>query len=435
MFNAKRILFTLIIAMALALPVNAATVKFANNATSAVANVGGISDIDTSVTVTTGEGALFPAITSPDFFMATLIDTSGNKEIVKVTARVTDTFTIIRAQESTSARAFAADSIISNRLTAGTLNDTWTAIDANREQTLVNLKPAVNAAVNKLDIFTKSGGADPDATNILNVIIPDGSGYTARSRAAAYLSGTSQFILADATDYWSKGDLAAEIKTAWVYAIWDGTGIVWALAGYSGFNMVPTTTTVGDDDYFLLEAGSTYTRNNAHYCVCVGKIRYEYDTGDTPDHTIQATVENAPQVMWNPKSDYGYRSTLATTNTAVASITEYSAVSLVVKQSGKYSIRGNVSGGSDNSSNTNEIYGTIRTGSSTFGSATIKAAGRFFGPKGMIYNNIGISSVVYLNAGDTIHLGAGGTSIDGDFNIAGDNNLVGSTILNFNRVD
>ena len=300
----------------------------------------------------------------------------------------------------------------------------------------MNLKFAVNETVNKLDVFTKSGGAAPSATDVIYVPIPDVNGFTVRSRAAAYLSGTSQFILADATDYWSKGILDGEIKTAYVYAIWDANaGIVWALGGYSGFTRVPASVTETDDDFFLLEASSTYTKVITDYCVCVGKIRYEYDTGDTPDHTIQATVENAPQVMWNPKSDYGYRSTLATTNTAVASITEYSAVSLVVKQSGKYSIRGNVSGGSDNSSNTNEIYGTIRTGSSTFGSATIKAAGRFFGPKGMIYNNIGISSVVYLNAGDTIHLGAGGTSIDGDFNIAGDNNLVGSTILNFNRVD
>jgi hypothetical protein len=261
---------------------------------------------------------------------------------------------------------------------------------ANREQTLVNLKPAVNAAVNKLDIFTKSGGAVPDATNILNVIIPDGSGYTARSRAAAYLSGTSQFIMADATDYWSKGDLAAEIKTAWLYAIWDGTGIVWALAGYSGFNMVPTTTTVGDDDYFLLEAGSTYTRNNAHYCVCVGKIRYEYDTGDAPDHTIQATVENAPQVIWNPKSN----------NVSGADITEYSVVSMV---------------------------------GATYGSAAEKAQG-VGGGIASLATPAPVQCLVYINAGDTIHLGGSSLAASGNRTIYG-STFGNSTGLTIERKD
>jgi hypothetical protein len=149
-----------------------------------------------------------------------------------------------------------------------------------------NLKPTVNVAVNKLDIFTKSGGAAPDSTNIISVAIPDGAGHTLRSRAAAYLSGTGQIILADAGNYWSKGSLDGEIKTAWLYAIWDGTGIVWALGGYSGFTNVPTTTTATDDDYFLLEDGSTYSRSASHYCVAVARVRYQYDTSDTPDHTI-----------------------------------------------------------------------------------------------------------------------------------------------------
>jgi hypothetical protein len=115
-----------------------------------------------------------------------------------------------------------------------------------------NLKLVVNATVNKLDIFTKTGGAVPDATDYFTVDIPDGNGYTARTRKAAYLSGTSQFIMADATNYWSKGDLAAEIKTAYVYAIWDSAGgIVWALGGYSGFTRVPASTIETDDDFFL----------------------------------------------------------------------------------------------------------------------------------------------------------------------------------------
>jgi hypothetical protein len=293
-----------------------------------------------------------------------------------------------------------------------------------------NLKPYVNAAVNKLDVFTKSGGAVPDASNIITVAIPDGNGYTFRSRAAAYLSGTSQFIMADAANYWSKGSLDAEIKNAYIYAIWDANGgIVWALGGYSGFTRVPASTTETDDDFFLLEASSTYTKVITDYCVCVGKIRYQYDTGDTPDHTIQATALDAPQVMWNPKSDYGYQKNLATTNTSGSNITEYSAVSVVVKQSGSYLI--NVQArGIFVSPGYVAVY--IKTGSATYAAATLKGHG---------FNNGGTSSTApgilktYLNAGDTIHLGVVVTGTSGNREVYGDNATIGCTCLIFSRED
>lgn len=300
-------------------------------------------------------------------------------------------------------------------------------------QLIRNLKLAVNASVNKLDVFTKSGEAVPDATNIISVAIPDGTGYTFRSRAAAYLSGTSQFILADATNYWSKGSLDAEIKAAYIYAIWDGTGIIWALGGYSGFTRVPASTTATDDDFFLLEASSTYTKAVTEYCVCVGKIRYQYDTADNPDHTIQATVLDAPQVMWNPKSDYGYQKDLAADNTSASDIALYSAVSLVVKQSGRYLILCTVS-----------VYlaiitgyydATIRTGSSTFSSAltlTISQVGipSSFGTGGQA--QVAQSGSRYLNAGDTIHLGTSCIATTGS-----GNRRINSpaTSLSFMRID
>jgi len=381
---------------------------------------------------------------------ATLLD--GDKAFVTTTT----TFYIYSLDDD-SAAAESSPNIISPDTSAGDkrwilltyygISDTaftpaWDAVttispsknavydEMQQTQLIKNLKPAVNASVNKLDVFTKTGGAVPDATNVITVAIHDGNGYTFRSRAAAYLSGTSQFILADAANYWTKGTLDAEIKTAYVYAIWDGTGIVWALSGYSGFNMVPTTTTVTDDDYFLLEASSTYTRDNAHYCVAVAKIRYQYDTADTPDHTIQATVLDAPQVIWNPKSDYGYQKNLATTNTSGSDIAAYSAISVVVKQSGKYHITiktlgVNVAPG--------VIAAIIRTGSSTYASATLLAESTVNltanGEQASAY------AIRYLNAGDTIHHGAICTGASGNRSIHGDNTAVGRTSMTFHRTD
>ena len=102
-------------------------VKFANNAYSTLA--ASITSGATSVTLTTGEGARFPTLTGADYFYATLIDSSNNLEIVKVTARSTDVLTVVRGSESTTARAYAAGDRLEQRITAAGL-DAKEAADA-----------------------------------------------------------------------------------------------------------------------------------------------------------------------------------------------------------------------------------------------------------------------------------------------------------------
>jgi hypothetical protein len=95
--------------------------QFTNNAATTLAS--SILIGATSLTVATGTGALFPTLTGSNFFYCTLQNTAGTTvEIVKVTARSTDTFTIVRAQESTSASAFALGDKVELRLTAGEIN-------------------------------------------------------------------------------------------------------------------------------------------------------------------------------------------------------------------------------------------------------------------------------------------------------------------------
>jgi len=83
----------------------------------------GISAGDTSITVTTGTGSRFPALTAGDWFYAVLVDVSANREIVKCTARTTDTLTVTRAQESTTALTFAVGSVIRCTLTKQAFED------------------------------------------------------------------------------------------------------------------------------------------------------------------------------------------------------------------------------------------------------------------------------------------------------------------------
>jgi hypothetical protein len=93
---------------------------FTNNAGSRL--VAGISNVALSVQVAVGDGALFPNPTGGDFFLCTLSKiVSGietNREIVKVTARAGDVFTIVRAQEGTTAQVYAEADYIQLRSTA-----------------------------------------------------------------------------------------------------------------------------------------------------------------------------------------------------------------------------------------------------------------------------------------------------------------------------
>ncbi|WP_275156366.1 hypothetical protein [Citrobacter portucalensis] len=95
----------------------------ANNAQTVLA--AGISSTATSLTVNTGAGTLFPSpVTGTSFFKLTIIDaaTGSLTEIVHVTARNGDVFTIQRGQEGTVPRAWSANDIAANMMTAGTLS-------------------------------------------------------------------------------------------------------------------------------------------------------------------------------------------------------------------------------------------------------------------------------------------------------------------------
>src|SRR4051794_14848463 len=93
------------------------TKKFTNNAYSKLASP--VLSTDTSFTVQAGDGVKFPVLGAGDTCHCTLQKVDGTLEIVLVTARATDVFTMTRAQESTSAIAFNAGDRVEHRITAG----------------------------------------------------------------------------------------------------------------------------------------------------------------------------------------------------------------------------------------------------------------------------------------------------------------------------
>ena len=150
--------------------------QFTNNAATTLAS--GILAGATSLTVAAGTGALFPTLTGSQYFMCTLQNTAGTTiEIVKVTARSTDTFTIVRAQESTTASAFSTGDKCELRLTAGEINNLFSGIVQGggsdhafiENDTTVNSSYTITTGRNALQVgpVTVAGGA--------TVTIPSGS--------------------------------------------------------------------------------------------------------------------------------------------------------------------------------------------------------------------------------------------------------------------
>jgi hypothetical protein len=106
----------------------ASSLRLSNNGLSKLA--ASASSAATTITLISGDGAKFPALSAGQFFPLTIVRASdGAIEIVKVTARSTDTLTITRAQEGTTALNFVAGDRVEHRLTAGTVSDEFARVE------------------------------------------------------------------------------------------------------------------------------------------------------------------------------------------------------------------------------------------------------------------------------------------------------------------
>ena len=92
-------------------------IRTKNNAYSRLA--ASVAASDTFMTVEAGTGVRFPILEAGEFTFATLVDAKGSMEIVKVTGRNTDTMTIERAQEGTTALDWSVGARVECRFTAG----------------------------------------------------------------------------------------------------------------------------------------------------------------------------------------------------------------------------------------------------------------------------------------------------------------------------
>jgi len=97
---------------------------YANNVATTTATAL-LSAVDTLLGVLAGTGARFPSIPvlNGDYFYATLQADNGDIEIVKCTMRVGDDLTLVRGQDGTTAKSFAAGTNIEMRFVAQQLRE------------------------------------------------------------------------------------------------------------------------------------------------------------------------------------------------------------------------------------------------------------------------------------------------------------------------
>lgn len=125
----------------------------------------GITSSSTTIVLNAGEGSRFPTLSAGDYFYATLIDTTNNLEIVKVTARSTDTMTVVRGQDSTTARAFSTNDRFELRPVAVMFTEVITKADAAVQKsgdTMTGTLTLPSAVVGSLSSPAKigTGGGD-----------------------------------------------------------------------------------------------------------------------------------------------------------------------------------------------------------------------------------------------------------------------------------
>lgn len=147
----------------------------------------------TTLTVSAGQAALFPN-PSPTPFNCTVcpfntFPTPSNSEIVRVMSVAGDTFTVMRAQEGTTAKPIAAGWLIANSITAKTLTDIEAATGGGGSGV---------SSVSGLAPVVSSGGTTPEISMPVATASDDGylssadwNTFNNKQPAGSYLTGVT----------------------------------------------------------------------------------------------------------------------------------------------------------------------------------------------------------------------------------------------------
>jgi len=172
--------------------------KFTNNATATLA--ASLSTSATSVTVTSGQGALFPTLSAGDYFYATLTNSSNNIEIVKITARASDTLTAVRAQEGTTALTWNAADKLELRVVKAVLENFAQKDSANTFAAAITFSAAVTyGGVTLSNAVTGTGNMVLATSPTISSPTVSGGTFSSPTLTTPALGTPSAIVLTSAT--------------------------------------------------------------------------------------------------------------------------------------------------------------------------------------------------------------------------------------------
>ena len=185
---------------------------FTNNAATTLAS--SINSSVTSLTVASATGGLFPSPTAGQYFYCTLSNSAGTViEIVKVTARSTDTFTIVRAQDNTTAASFSAGDKVELRLVNASLLNLPQLDSTNTFATTQTFTaaPAFNGGLGTPASGTLTNATGLPLTTGVTGQLPIANGGTASSTAEAAFNALNPMTTVGDIIYEGSGPAAARL--------------------------------------------------------------------------------------------------------------------------------------------------------------------------------------------------------------------------------
>lgn len=257
---------------------------------------------DLVLTVTGGDGALFPSPTAGDWFYAT-IELGSLREIVQVTARSTDTFTIVRGQDGTAAMGWTAGAKVELRA-----NKAW--FDTVHTE---NSLPAAGIG----DVDGPAGGVVDNEVAFFNGTtgkIVKGSGLLLSG------SNTGDQVISDAT--LSTTDITTnDVSTSKHGFAPKGTNVGRFLNDSGGYSdpTVPGSLpeAVINGHMQLWQRGTSFT-SIASAAHSADRWRVDYATSAVMDMVRQALGDATIQTATGQRIPYGLRTSVTTADASIA---------------------------------------------------------------------------------------------------------------------
>ena len=173
-----------------------ANIKFKNLASSTLQS--DVTALATTVTVHADDVAKFPVITGNEYFIVVAVNSAGDFEIMRVTAVVGSTFTVIRAQEGTAAKAFVTGDKIEHRLTAESLVTIVEEASITKPHTSTDADVYGHATSTLYSHVKITDDPASSASAILGIGI---SPYAVKTRFDQLLGASSQTIITASSAY------------------------------------------------------------------------------------------------------------------------------------------------------------------------------------------------------------------------------------------